>query len=303
MDSWSDGTKYKYCKPLEDWFNFCTSKNVTALNTTSQYAIEYLMSYYHKGLGYSAINNARSALSTIVVNPSGVSIGKDPLVCRFLKGVFRKRPSLPRYVYTWDVTIIFNYMRSLPPLLNLTLKQLTLSLTILLFLLSGNRCQAVHLYDLKHCHKTHNSYTFSLPSILKTTKPGKHLDPVIYTGYPYDKKLCVYLHLTEYISRTREIRGVYTPLLISYVKPHKPVVKDTVARWVTKIMQTAGIDTSIFAPHSTRSASTSAAFRQGCPMQTILKAGGWSQEGTFLKYYNKPVLDTLPGSILPAQTP
>ena len=293
LGSWSTGTKHQYNKHVNSWFQYCSINDLPALNTTPTYFIEFLMTFYRQGLGYSAINTVRSALSSIVVNPAGIHIGKDNLVCRFLKGVFKARPFLPRYVYAWDVHILFTYMRSLPPLPQLSLKQLTLSLTILLGLLSGSRCQTVHLFDLKHCRQTTTSFSFAIASVFKHTRPGTHQHPIVYTKYPMDPKLCVFEHLKEYLYRTTQTR-----LLLSYIKPHNPVTKDSVARWCSQIMQLAGIDMSIFAPHSTRSASTSAAFRQGCPLQTILDAGGWTREETFSQFYNKPLLSSFQSHVL-----
>ena len=49
----------------------------------------------------------------------------------------------------------------------------------------------------------------------------------------------------------------------------------------------AGTDTSRFGAHSTRSTSTSAAVAKGTPVDTVLKAAGWSGGSTFSKYYKK----------------
>ena len=100
--------------------------NSLKLKVDSKYVIEYLLSIYKTGVGYSQINVARSALSSIVINLDGIPVGKDRLVCRFLKGVFKARPSLPKYCYTWDVKIMFDYLRRQAPPHKLTLKQQTL---------------------------------------------------------------------------------------------------------------------------------------------------------------------------------
>jgi len=42
-------------------------------------------------LGYSAVNTARSALSSIICMPDGTSFGKHTLVKRLLKGIFEKK--------------------------------------------------------------------------------------------------------------------------------------------------------------------------------------------------------------------
>ena len=78
-------------------------------------------------------------------------------------------------------------------------------------------------------------------------------------------------------------------LFISYTKPHKAVSPDTVSRWVKTTLVDAGIDTSKYSAHSTRSASTSAAKGNNISIATIMKSTGWSQESTFAKFYDKPV--------------
>ena len=75
--------------------------------------------------------------------------------------------------------------------------------------------------------------------------------------------------------------------LLSYVRPHKPVSKDTVARWCKTVTRSAGIDTKVFGPHSSRSASTSKAHASGLQLNDIIKATGWTNEKTF---YNKLIV-------------
>ena len=58
-------------------------------------------------------------------------------------------------------------------------------------------------------------------------------------------------------------------------------------------MSSAGLDMTIFTPHSIRAASTSAAAKSGVPVDTILTTAGWSRENTFRKYYQKPVTEKI----------
>ena len=51
----------------------------------------------------------------------------------------------------------------------------------------------------------------------------------------------------------------------------------------------AGIDVTIFGPHSVRAAATSKASEKSVPISEILKTAGWSNVGTFKKFYNKPI--------------
>ncbi|KAL9978098.1 hypothetical protein ACROYT_G015579 [Oculina patagonica] len=116
---------------------------------------------------------------------------------------------------------------------------------------------------------------------LKQTRPGTHVHDLVFQAYLKDPRLCIVECLQEYIVRTKPLRGEETQLLISFVKPHKAVSKDTIGRWVKCVLTNAGIDTNQFGAHSTRSASTSAAKRSGLDMTTIMKAAGWSNASTF----------------------
>ena len=93
--------------------------------------------------------------------------------------------------------------------------------------------------------------------------------------------------IREYIRRTKDLRGTEAQLFISYQKPYGPVSKSTAARWIRDVLHRAGVDTSRFGAHSTRSASTSAAVAKVTPMDTVLKAAGWSGGSTFSKYCKK----------------
>ena len=89
------------------------------------------------GLGYSAMNTVRSALSQVLPSPTGVSFGELPTVKQFLKGVFQEKPTLPRYSVTWDPAILLSYLKTLSPVKELTLKMLTYKTVGLLGLLSA----------------------------------------------------------------------------------------------------------------------------------------------------------------------
>ena len=94
---------------------------------------------------------------------------------------------------------------------------------------------------------------------------------------------------TGYLERTKNLRHDHHKLLFSYQKPHSPVSKDTVSRWLKLELKLAGIDTSTFSAHSTRAALTSAARAQKLSITTIMASAGWSSENTFTKYYNKTI--------------
>ena len=85
------------------------------------------------------------------------------------------------------------------------------------------------------------------------------------------------------------MRGTYTRLFISVKAPHKAVGRNTIRRWTKMGLQKAGINMSMFTPHSTRVASTSKAVRK-VPLKTVLQTVGWRRPSTFAVFYNKTVV-------------
>ena len=57
-----------------------------------------------------------------------------------------------------------------------------------------------------------------------------------------------------------------------------------------KVLELASIDTKKFGAHRTRSASTSAAKAMDISINTIMESAGWTQESTFVRFYNKPII-------------
>ena len=83
--------------------------------------------------------------------------------------------------------------------------------------------------------------------------------------------------------------GGLPQLLLSFVKPHNPVVSSAISRWIKNVLREAGIDSKIFKGRSTRSASTSNAEWAGLSVTDILERGSWTNASTWQRFYNKQV--------------
>ena len=87
--------------------------------------------------------------------------GELPIVRRFMKGVYELRPTFPKHKEIWDVKILLYYFHHQDCAAALTLKDLTLKVTILLLLLSGQRCQTIHYLSIDQMHKSADKYVFA----------------------------------------------------------------------------------------------------------------------------------------------
>ena len=254
MQSWRSGTTTQYQTYYKKWESFCCQRKINPLQATLQDGINFLRDLFATGVGYSCINTARSALSSIIVLPECAHFGSHPLVTRFVKGVFETRPSLPRYKEIWDVNSVLKVLATWTLRVDLSLRDLSWKLTMLLALLSGQRVQTLKAFTLTSMTLTANTCVFTIETPL-TTRPGKHLGRIQFLAYEADRNLCVVQRLHAYIDRTSHLRGETAQLLIGYPKPHKPVSTDIIARWIKNVMAKAGIDTSVYKAHRTRAAA------------------------------------------------
>ena len=290
MHSWADASLKQYKPYLQTWTQLCSEWKIDPYDPPLTRVLDFLTSLFERGLKYDAINTAKSAISAITEPKHGLTLGSQPLISRFMKGVFRSRPPIPRYEATWDVQVVLSHLASFAPVNQLDLKSLTHKLVMLVALVSAQRMQSIHLLDLQLMKTGTDMVEFAFPTHIKQSRPGYKHPSLQLKAYPTDPGLCVVTHLREYIARTQELRGSESKLLISYIRPHHAVSKDTIARWVRTVMMGAGLDVAIFKPHSTRSAATSKAKRECVPLTDILKHAGWSNHRTFDRFYNKPVV-------------
>ena len=110
LKSWRPGTSKQYQPYIRKWIQYCHQRSIDPTNSTVGQALEFLL--FKKGLGYSSLNTARCALSCIITPNNMGSFGSQPLVVRFLKGVYESRHSVPRYVETWDGTVVLKFLLS-----------------------------------------------------------------------------------------------------------------------------------------------------------------------------------------------
>ena len=109
--------------------------------------------------------------------------------------------------------------------------------------------------------------------------------------------ICPVLSLKDYLVKTPPLHAVdCLHMFIQLRRPYKSVSLQTLARWIMSIMADAGVDTSLFHQHSTRSASAAwlgSGTNKKMSVAQICHQGQWSRATTtFRKFYHKIVLQT-----------
>ena len=124
IQSWTSGTRKQYQPYIKKWLEFCHGRENNPYDLPIATVLDFVVSLHEKGLGYSTLNTYRSAISAIVLPHNDVTIGSNPIISRFMKGIFKINPPTPRYKTTWDPHIVLNYLSSLGTGDKLTLKLL-----------------------------------------------------------------------------------------------------------------------------------------------------------------------------------
>lgn len=252
--------------------------------------LDFLTQLFDKGLSYSAINTAKSAVVTMVSTCTGRHMDQSSgIIAKFMRGIYAQRPALPRYNNTWSVAQVLKYLAGQSPPEAISLLALARKLVMLLLLLSGQRGQSIHTLDIRNIECTGEKLILKFGELLKTSRPGHHLAEIVLPAYVDKPELCVVNTFCVYLKRTQPVRNNQHQLFLATVKPYKAVTRDTIRNWAKAVLGAAGVDLNIYGPHSTRSAATSAAAAHKIPLQTIIRTAGWDKESTFRRFYSRPV--------------
>lgn len=291
MASCSDSTNKQYQSALRKWSEFCSENKLDVFTVSIENILLFLTSLYKKGLGYSSINTIRSALSLVLPNVEGSPIGSHPLIVRFLKAIGRLKPPTRRYNTVWDVGKVLDLFLKWPENNQLSLKQLTMKSCGLLAILSGQRVQTLSLISLSDIRINENTIEIYVKETIKTSRPGTVQPNIVLPAFPINDRLCPVKAVTEYIAKTKSLRGSVEQLWISYEKPHSFVKTQTISRWLKSVLFESGIDISIFKSHSFRHASTSKAFEAGVNVDVIFASAGWNERSKVFANFYKCKID------------
>lgn len=166
----------------------------------------------------------------------------------------------------------------------------------LLALSSGRRVSELHalqrsVYDVNDTMvrlQVEGSFT------AKTQKIGSEPLSVEVKSNPENAELCPLQTLLQYISDTNQIAkdSGTDKLFLSYVRPHKPVSKNSLARWIATVIRDAYsqlANTPSANAHEVRAIASSMFVGPMDNHDDILAAGLWSSKWSFLGFYKRHI--------------
>ena len=197
-------------------------------------------------------------------------------------------PSIPKTNKVWNIDQVLEYLRSLPPYLKLSPMKLAQKTLVLIWLATGRRRINIHRLSINSMVKDAEKYNFLLTTLSKNFNEESYRQCQFFEIQRFrDPAICPYTALEFYLRRTKHIRT--TPQVFIITTGTTAASSCTLARWATKTLKEAGIDISLFKPHSIRSAASSAAYQKHIPLDKILEMGKWAVPHTFMKHYCRGV--------------
>ena len=198
-----------------------------------------------------------------------------------MKGIFENNPTLPKFQFTWNVSLLFNYFRNMQDIHALDIQKLTQKLVMLMTLISGEQ-RTIHSIRVSDIKILDNKVVIPIMSLIKQTKPTKHMAPLCFQIYNKEPPNWV-------SKKKKKSYRDRDKLFLTCIKPYRAASKDTISRWCKSIIKESGISIHSYSSHSSRAAASSYAKTRRATLSTIIQSAGWKSEWTFDQFYEKQI--------------
>ncbi len=317
LQSRAPSTRKLYGLKWRLFTSWCGDHQLDPVNCPIGTVLEFLQARFSAGLSHSTLRVYVAAIASYHAPVGGQSVGKDPLIIRFLRGVLRLRPRVRSRVPPWDLAVVLEALCKPPfePIEQVSERLLTLKTVLLLAISSLKRVGDLQALSVASIDFTPGlAKVFLYPRVGYVPKvPSSVPRPVILQAFcpppfrePNQEKLncmCPVRALDAYVHRTALWRKS-DQLLVCYGPPKKgfPAAKQTLSRWIVDAIivayESSDLPSSLgVKAHSTRGMAASKAFFAGVPIQDICDAAGWSTPLTFVRFYDLD-LQATPGSVV-----
>lgn len=189
--------------------------------------------------------------STLSLSSKNLEVGRNPLVVNLMRGVYNEKPPVPKYMATWDPSIVLAHLDvSANALDSLSTLQLARKATTLLALTSLSRCAELAAIQLHSISFVEGGVKFVLNRPRKAHNTGP-LHVLSVGAWHQKPAICPVTCMRSYHTAPLRDDSNSESLFIGSNKPHKPVSSSTIGRWIKEHLKEA---TSVFfGPLSKRS--------------------------------------------------
>ena len=105
---------------------------------------------------------AQSALPSILTLKGYTKLSEHPFISCYLKDIYNRHPSLPKYTSIWDLSLVLDYYNSIETNDKLQFKDLVKKTIMLFMILGTRRKQALFTITVDNIVTEENKLFFSL---------------------------------------------------------------------------------------------------------------------------------------------
>ena len=258
---------------------------------------EFLTLLFSEGKQVGTIRNYRSAISSVHRGfADGSTLSNNELISRLLKGMFNRRPPVRRLPPSWSINDVLRKLQDPPfePLCSATLEHLTSKTLFLIAAASARRRSELHALSTKEGFIRFDPAGVRLlpdPQFLSKNQSASFTPREIYlpalkemSSVPEDKLWCPVRALRWYLEKTRAVR-TSDRLFILPRSPYSAASKDTLSKWLVKVITPHTTPGEGVRAHDIRGHATSKAWFARVPLDDIMRAAAWKTPSTFVSSY------------------
>lgn len=286
--------------------SYCASHDVSPLQASIVDVLVFLRKGFSEGLSPNTLRRQVAAISSVLRCGSLSSLAQHPLIRRFLRGAANISPPVLHRYPTWDLPLVLNSLMGPPyePLRTTSLRLLSCKVAFLVAITSARRISEIAALsirsDLCVFHADHVVLRLDPTFLPKVNSVFHRSQELILPNFcprpshPRERRwhtLDVRRALRIYLKRTAGVRRSES-LFVSFlpVSLGLRVTASTIGRWIRQTIASAYDFRSLPRParvtaHSTRSASTSAAWSTQASLLEICRAATWSSPVPFIRHY------------------
>ncbi|GAA6090398.1 uncharacterized protein LOC117958235, partial [Tachysurus ichikawai] len=293
LHSKASSTRRSYAPRWQLFTSWCEHHGLEPVNCPIGSVLEFLQEQFAAGLTPSTLKVYVSAVVAYSTLPAGQSLGRHPVVTRFLHGARRLRPGTRPRVPVWDLAVVLAALSEPPfePLTEVALRFLSIKTTFLLAISSLKRIGDLQALSMApSCLELPLAWPecFSIQNLAPEQERQNRLCPV--------RALVTYLRRTSPWRKSEQLLVCYGPNRKGF-----PATKQTLSRWVVDAIVSAHESSGLPAPlgvraHSTRGVAASTAWSSGVALQDICDAAPL----TFIRFHDLDLRATPGSSVLRA---
>ena len=152
-------------------------------------------------MGYSGIATAKAALNSFI-NVDGKYLGQHELTSRFMLGIAKQMPQVPKYESIWDPDQVVTFLKKWSPARKLNLLQLSAKTATLILLVTGQRPQILHHLSLDNMEMKSSTITFTITQNLKHSRGNAPATTIALKSY-HDKGTII-TYIKAYLDRVEK---------------------------------------------------------------------------------------------------